>query len=101
MMVGILISDRYSPIQSVELKGDFALTKRLPSVRELTGKRKQFAQILASEGALQYLVEDAGPKLLGWMKHSFLSMELDQPVEAVDETFVIMYLGRDEASSEQ
>ena len=89
------------PDTSVELKGDFALTKRLPSVRELTGKRKQFAQILASEGALQYLVEDAGPKLLGWMKHSFLSMELDQPVEAVDETFVIMYLGRDEASSEQ
>ena len=34
------------------------------------------------------------------MNRSFLSMKFDQPVEAIDETFVIIYLGRNEASSE-
>ena len=90
-----------APNTSVELKGDFTPAKRLPSLQELAGKRKHFAQILAAEGILQYLTEDEIPKLVGWMNHSFLSMKLDQPVKAVDETLVIMYLGRDEASSDQ
>ena len=86
---------------NVELKGDFVPVRRLPALQELTGKRKHFAQILSSEGILQYLAEDEVPKLVGWMNHSFLSMELDQPIEAADETFVIMYLGRDDASSSE
>ena len=90
-----------APNTSVELKGDFTPAKRLPSLQELAGKQKHFAQILAAEGILQYLTEDEIPKLVGWMNHSFLSMKLDQPVKAVDETLVIMYLGRDEASSDQ
>ena len=86
---------------NVELKGDFVPIRRLPALQELTGKRKHFAQILSSEGILQYLAEDEVPKLVGWTNHSFLSMELDQPIEAADETFVIMYLGRDDASSSE
>lgn len=82
------------PNTAVDLNDEYAPAKRLPPLRELSGKRKDFAQILAGEGVLQYLTEDEVPQLVGWMKHSFLSMKLDQPVEAVDETFVIIYLGR-------
>ena len=91
---------RIAPNTSVALEGDFAPAKRLPPLRDLDGKRKHFAQILAGEGILQYLADDEVPKLVGWMNRSFLSMKFDQPVEAIDETFVIIYLGRDEASSD-
>lgn len=87
------------PNTSVTLEGDFATAKRLPSLQDLDGNRKLFAQILAGEGILQYLAEDEVPKLVGWMNRSFLSMKFDQPVEAIDETFVIIYLDRNEASS--
>ena len=88
------------PDTSIQLNGDFVPIKLFPSHRELTGVRKQFAQILASEGVLQHLTEDAVPKLVGWINHPFLTMELNQPVDMVDETFVIMYLGRDVTPSE-
>jgi hypothetical protein len=88
------------PNTSVALEGDFTPATRLPSLQELDGNRRQFTQILAGEGILQYLAEDEVPKLVGWMNRSFLSMKFDQPVEAIDETFVIIYLGRNEASSE-
>ena len=99
-MESICILGAIAPNTSVALEGDFAPAKRLPPLRDLDGKRKHFAQILAGEGILQYLAEDEVPKLVGWMNRSFLSMKFDQPVEAIDETFVIIYLGRDEASSD-
>ena len=95
---GVVYNGRYmqlgsvSPNTAVELKDDFVPVNRTPSLRGLTGKRKQFAQILASEGILQYILEDAAPKLVGWIDHSFLPMKINQPVETADETFVIMYL---------
>ena len=103
---GVVYNGKYvhlgaiAPNTTVSLEGDFVPVKRLPSLQDLDGDRKQFAQILAGEGILQYLAEDKVPKLVGWMNQSFLSMKFDQPVEAIDETFVIIYLGRDEASSE-
>lgn len=103
---GVVYNGKYvhlgaiDPNTSVALEGDFAPVKRLPPLQDLDGKRKHFAQILAGEGILQYLAEDEVPKLVGWMSQSFLSMKFDQPVEAVDETFVIMYLDRDEVSSD-
>lgn len=103
---GVIYNGKYmylgaiAPNTPVELEGDFMPAKRLPSLQELTGKRKHFAQILAGEGVLQYLTEDGVPKLVGWMNHSFLSMKLDQPLEATDDTFVILYLDGTEASSD-
>ena len=103
---GVVYNGKYmhlggiDPNTSVTLEGDFAPAKRLPSLQDLHGYRKHFAQILAGEGILQYLAEDEVPKLVGWMNQSFVSMKFDQPVEAIDETFVIIYLGRNEASSE-
>ena len=103
---GVVYNGKYvhlgaiDPNTTVSLEGDFVPVKRLPSLQDLDGDRKQFAQILAGEGTLQYLAEDEVPKLVGWMNQSFLSMKFDQPVEAIDETFVIIYLGRDEVSSE-
>ena len=103
---GVVYNGKYvhlgaiAPNTTVSLEGDFVPVKRLPSLQDLDGDRKQFAQILAGEGTLQYLAEDEVPKLVGWMNQSFLSMKFDQPVEAIDETFVIIYLGRDEVSSE-
>ena len=103
---GVVYNGKYmhlgaiDPNTSVALEGDFTPAKRLPPLQDLDGKRKHFAQILAGEGILQYLAEDEVPKLVGWMNQSFLSMKFDQPVEAIDETFVIIYLGRDEASSD-
>lgn len=98
---GVLYNGRYmhlgsvAPNTAVELTDEFAPTKRLPPLRELSGERKDFAKILAGEGVLGYLAEDEVPRLVGWMNHSFLSMKLDQPVESVDETFVIIHLDGD------
>ena len=88
------------PDTSVHLNGDFAPIARFPAQEELTGIRQKFAQILASEGVLQHFAEDAVPKLVGWMNHPFLPMELNQPVDVVDETFVIIYLGGNVISTE-
>ena len=103
---GVISNARYMhlgsipPDTSFELNGDFAPANRLPSLQELTGKRKQFARILANEGVLQYLAADNVPKLVGWMNRSFLPMQLSQPVEASDETYVIVHLNKGEATSE-
>jgi len=64
----------------------------LPFPQELSGTRRQFAQILMGESVLRYLISEQTPKLVGWLRGSFLSMELNHPVNAGDETFVILYL---------
>ena len=77
---------------SAKIKKDFNSALVRPFPKELSGTRKQFAQILSSEVVLRYLMREEGAKLVGWLRKSFLPMELNHPVNAVDETFVILYL---------
>ncbi len=61
--------------------------------RELVGtRREEFAKILVSEGLLRYLVQEEGSKLLGWLEGLSLPMSLNNPVNAVDNTFVILHI---------
>lgn len=88
------------------------LTK-LPINRHLTGSRKSFAQILQSEGLLQYLlnsddlpekvVRNSSSKLIGWISELDRVLPADQLmsdriVTSNDETLVIIYL--DDRNSE-
>ena len=88
------------------------LTK-LPINRHLTGARKSFAQILQSEGLLQYLlnsddlpekvVRKSDSKLIGWISELDRVLPIDQLmsdriVTSNDETLVIIYL--DDGNSE-
>jgi len=95
---GIILDGEYTYLESVppntpiEIQSASSLVRSFLSLQELAGKRKKLARILASEGVLQYLPQETAPKLVGWMEKSFLPMELNNPVEAFDETFVILYL---------
>jgi hypothetical protein len=55
--------------------------------------------VLIGEVVLRYLAQEAVPKLVGWTQTSPLPMSMNhlrsesfQPVNAVDETLVILYL---------
>ena len=83
------------------------ILKKLPMNRHLNGTRKAFAQILQSEGVLQYLlnvdtssgsdVQRSNVKLIGWTSkldnylptNQFMS---DRIVSSNNETLVIIYL---------
>ncbi|MCZ6676055.1 MAG: hypothetical protein O7E52_02270 [Candidatus Poribacteria bacterium] len=81
------------PDTRAEAKDSSQAPHRFPSPA-LSESRKQFIQILASEGVLRYLIQEAQPKLVGWTRESFLPMTLNHPVNGVDETFVILYADR-------
>ncbi|MBI1927620.1 hypothetical protein HYR99_25680, partial [Candidatus Poribacteria bacterium] len=81
-----------APDTTVEIKAMPPPEGVLPFPQELSGTRRQFAQILMGESVLRYLIPEQTPKLVGWLRGSFLSMELNHPINAGDETFVILYL---------
>ena len=65
---------------------------RSPLSQSIFGSRRAFARILIGEVVLRYLVQEAVPKLVGWTQTPPLQMSMDHPVNAVDETLVILYL---------
>ena len=81
------------PDTVIEIKESPQKYRRLPLPQRLSGRRKQFVQILVGEGLLRYLTQEEGLNLVGWTRESFLPTRLNHPVDAVDETLVILYLG--------
>jgi hypothetical protein len=65
---------------------------RSPLSQSIFGSRRAFARILIGEVVLRYLAQEAVPKLVGWTQTPPLQMSMDHPVNAVDETLVILYL---------
>ncbi len=75
------------------------VTPKMPPNEELTGTRKQFAQILRQEYVLRYLDLAANadsnlpPYLIGWTPQGFNDMVTDGNVSTNDETLVIFRPG--------
>ena len=65
---------------------------RSPLSQALGGERKAFMAVLIGEVVLRYLAQESSPKLVGWTQTGPLPMSMDHPVNAVDETLVILYL---------
>ena len=80
------------PATAVEIKENPKRYNRSPLSDALVGPRKAFMRVLIGEVVLRYLAQEASPKLVGWTQNAPLSMSMDQPVNAVDETLVILYL---------
>ena len=75
------------------------VTPKIPPDEELTGTRKQFAQILRQEYALRYLDSAANansnppPYFFGWTSQSFNDIVADGNISTNDETLVIFRPG--------
>ena len=80
------------PATAVEIKENPKKYNRSPLSQMLGGARRVLAQILISEVVLRYLAQEAAPKLVGWTQTAALPMSMDRPMNAVDETLVILYL---------
>ena len=80
------------PAMAVEIKENPKRYNRSPLSQALVGDRKAFMRVLIGEVVLRYLAQEVSPKLVGWTQTSPLSMSMDHPVNAVDETLVILYL---------
>ena len=80
------------PAMIVEIEEDFKRYNRSPLSQMLGGARRAFVGILIGEVVLRYLAQETVPKLIGWTQTSPLSMSMDHPVNAVDETLVVLYL---------
>ena len=80
------------PATTIEIKEDPKRYNRSPLSQALVGTRRAFARILIGEVVLRYLAREAVPKLVGWTQTSPLPMSMDHPVNAVDETLVVLYL---------
>lgn len=80
------------PNTDVQITENPETYQRFSFPKELSGIRKQFAQILIGEGVLRYVIQEEKPKVVGWSRESFLPMALNHPVNLADETFVILYL---------
>ena len=80
------------PATAVEIEEDPKRYNRSPLSQALIGPRKAFMRVLIGEVVLRYLAQEASPKLVGWTQTSPLPMSMDHPVNAVDETLVILYL---------
>ena len=80
------------PATVVETKESSKRYNRSPLSQTLVDARKAFAQILIGEVVLRYLVQETVPKLVGWTQTPPLPMSMDHPVNAVDETLVVLYL---------
>ena len=90
--------DRYTylgavpPNSRVEIKGRSTSSKAPPFPQELSGTRHEFARILSGEVVLRYLIQEDVPKLVGWVRQSFLPIKLGHTVNSDNETFMILYL---------
>ncbi len=80
------------PATVVEIKENPKRYNRSPLSQALVGARKAFVRVLIGEVVLRYLVRETVPKLVGWTQIPLLPMSMDHPVNAVDETLVILYL---------
>ena len=80
------------PATTVEIKENPKRYNRSPLSQALVGERKAFMGVLIGEVVLRYLAQEASPKLVGWTQTAPLPMSMDHPVDAVDETLVILYL---------
>ena len=80
------------PATAVEIEENPKRYNRSPLSQALVGDRKAFMGVLIGEVVLRYLAQETSPKLVGWTQASPLSMAMDHPVNAVDETLVILYL---------
>ena len=80
------------PATAVEIAENPKRYNRSPLSQALVGDRKAFMGVLIGEVVLRYLAQETSPKLVGWTQTSPLSMSMDHPVNAVDETLVILYL---------
>ncbi len=80
------------PATTVKIKESPKRYNRSPLSQALVGGRRAFAQILIGEVVLRYLAQESTPKLVGWTQTPPLSMSMDHPMNAVDETLVVLYL---------
>ncbi len=80
------------PATAIEIKENPKRYNRSPLSQALVGERKAFMRILIGEVVLRYLAQEGSPKLVGWTQTAPLPMSMDHPVNAVDETLVILYL---------
>ena len=80
------------PATTVEIKESPQRYNRSPLSHALVGGRRAFAQILIGEVVLRYLAQEPTPKLVGWTQIPPSSMSMDHPINAVDETLVVLYL---------
>ena len=75
-----------------EIRGNPKRYTRSPLSQAMGGSRRAFARVLIGEVVLRYLAQEAVPKLVGWTQTPALQMSMDHPVNAADETLVILYL---------
>lgn len=80
------------PATVVEIKDGPKRYNRSPLSQALVGTRKAFMGILIGEVVLRYLAQETTPKLVGWTQTPPLSMSMNHPMNAVDETLVVLYL---------
>ena len=80
------------PATVVEIAESPKRYNRSPLSQMLGGARRAFVGILIGEVVLRYLAQETAPKLIGWTQTPPLSMSMDHPVNAVDETLVVLYL---------
>ncbi|MCE2395027.1 hypothetical protein J4G02_10615 [Candidatus Poribacteria bacterium] len=80
------------PATAVEIKENPKRYNRSPLSQALVGERKAFMGVLIGEVVLRYLAQELAPKLVGWTQTAPLPMSMNHPVDAVDETLVILYL---------
>ena len=80
------------PATVVEIEENPKRYNRSPLSQALVGNRKAFMGVLIGEVVLRYLAQESAPKLVGWTQTALLPMSIDHPVNAVDETLVILYL---------
>ena len=80
------------PATVVEIEENPKRYNRSPLSQALVGERKAFMGVLIGEVVLRYLAQESAPKLVGWAQTAPLPMSMDHPVNAVDETLVILYL---------
>ena len=81
------------PATTVDIEENPKRYNRSPLSQALVGERKAFMGVLIGEVVLRYLVHKRqSPKLVGWTQTAPLPMSMDHPVNAVDETLVVLYL---------
>ena len=80
------------PATAVEIEENPKRYNRSPLSQALVGPRKAFMGVLIGEVVLRYLAQEVSPKLVGWTRTSPLPVSMNHPVNAVDETLVILYL---------
>ena len=80
------------PAMTVKIEENLKRYNRSPLSQMLGGARRAFVGVLIGEVVLRYLAQETAPKLIGWTQTPPLAMSMDHPVNAVDETLVVLYL---------